>query len=447
MKRHGRGHRPVLGVATVFVGLVACGGSNAQERSVTVASTGPNVVSFWNDIANQTVSAASGVNTTPEELRPAYQVDLATVHLAIYDAVSAIDDRFMPYAITPAEPAAGASLDAAASAAAYGVLRALFPNRGAQYQAAYDRRVAAMPAGDAKTRGLALGSEVAAGIVALRANDGRAVVLAPHVSSTAQGKFRSANTAPFNRHVAFIRPFSLLRTDQFRPAGPPPLDSAAYATAFNETKSVGGAVSAARSAEQFEVARFHTEAPGPFITRNFGRFATRTADVADAARLMAFIYVVHADAIAACFEAKYFFEAWRPSSAIALADTAANAATASDAAWTPALPTPNHPEYPAAHSCTAGGLGETLRQYYGTRKVTYTFDSTVTGTTSTYATTDDLGDESQIARIYGGMHFRFSTVDGVALGTRVAQWVAEHHFGRRRPSHSAAPSDRMEKPT
>ncbi len=447
MKRNCRWQGRVLGISTLVVGLIACGGSSAQERAVTMASTGPNVVSFWNDIANRTVNAASGANTTPEEQRPAYQVDLATVHLAIYDAVSAIDGRFMPYAITPAAPATGASLDAAASAAAYGVLRVLFPNRGAQYQGAYDSHVAAIPAGDAKTRGLALGSEVAAGIVALRANDGRAVRLAPYESSATAGKFRSANPAPFNRHVAFIKPFSLLRTDQLRPAGPPALDSAAYATAFNETKTVGGTVSTARSAAQLEVARFHTEAPGPFITRNFGRFATGTADVAEAARLMAFIYVVHADAIAACFEAKYFFEAWRPSSAILLADTDANAATSTDAAWAPALPTPNHPEYPAAHSCTAGGLGETLRQYFGTRKVTYTFDSTVTGTTSTYATTDALGDESQIARVYGGMHFRFSTVDGLALGTRVAQWVAEHHFARRKPSNSTTPSDRMEKQT
>jgi hypothetical protein len=93
--------------------------------------------------------------------------------------------------------------------------------------------------------------------------------------------------------------------------------------------------------------------------------------------------------------------------------------------------TPNHPEYPAAHSWTSGTLGETLRQYYGTHRVVYAFDSAVTGTTRTYATTDALDDESRIARVYGGMHFDFSTAAGVELGTRVAQWVAARHFGRR----------------
>ncbi|MEP7296376.1 MAG: vanadium-dependent haloperoxidase [Burkholderiales bacterium] len=420
-------------IIALTLSLAACGGSGANERSVTITSTGPNVVSYWNDIANRTVNVAAAINVTPEEQRPTYQVDLATVHLAVYDAVTAIDGRYQPYAITPVSSAAGASMDAAASAAAYGVLHALFPNRGAQYEAAYEDRLRAIPDGDAKTRGIALGSEVATGIVALRANDGRAVALAPYVSGTAPGKFRSANATPVYRYVPFIKPFSLTRVDQFRPGGPPPLDSAAYAIALNDSKATGGTLSAVRTAEQLEVARFQTEAPAPFITRNFGRFATSTADVAEAARLMALLYVVHADAVAACFEAKYFYEAWRPFSAIPLADTDNNAATTSDAAWTPVLSTPNHPEYPAGHSCSAGGLGEALRQFYGTRQVAYTFDSAVTGATRSYASTDALADESEVARVVGGMHFRFSTVDGVALGTHVAQWVAAHHFARRNP--------------
>ncbi len=264
----------------------ACGGSDGEEARVGITSTQPNVVSYWNDVANRTVNATSATNTTDEEQRPSYHVDLATVHVAIYDAVSAIDGRYEPFAITSTAPSAGASLDAAASAAAYGVLRALFPNRGAQYEAAYASRIDAIPAGDARTKGLALGREVAAAVVALRAEDGRGVVLAPYVSST-------------------------------------------YA------------------------------------------------------------------------------------------------------AWTPVLPTPNHPEYPAGHSCTSGALGETLRQYYGTRQVSYSFDSAVTGTTRTYATTDALDDESRIARLYGGMHVDFSITTGVELGVHVAQWVAAHHFGRR----------------
>jgi hypothetical protein len=415
----------------LVLGLSACAVPRSAAPPVTVAANQPNVVSYWNDIANQTVLATSTVNTTPEEQRPTFFFDLASVHVAIYDAVVAIEGRYKPFAVKPTGPATGASTEAAVSAAAYGVLKALFPNRSAQYQAAYEQRLAALPDSPAKTTGLALGSEVAAAVVGLRANDGRSVALAPYVSGTAAGQFRSANPNPVFRHFPSIKPFALDRLDQFRPAPPPALNSAAYAAALNETRSLGGTVSALRTTEQLEMARFHTEPPPVAITRNLGRFASSTANVADAARLMAFIYVSYVDAIGACFDAKYHYQSWRPVSAIHMADADGNDATPIDVAWTPVLPTPNHPEYPAAHSCTSGSLGEALRSYYGTPNITFTWDSKVTGTTRTYAGVDAFNAEAGSARIYGGMHFTHSTVAGEELGKRVAQWVALRHFGRQ----------------
>lgn len=425
--------KSALAIALMLAGgLAACGGNDDDsDRVVRVTSSSPNVVSYWNDVANRTLNATATINITAEEQRPSYHVDLAAVHIAIYDAISAIDGRYVPFAVTPTAPASGASLDAAASAAAYGVLRALYPNRTAQYQTAYDDALGAIADGTAKARGIALGTEVAAAVVAMRANDGRAVVLAPYVSSSAPGKFRSANPTPFNRYVPYMKPLSLTRVDQFRPAPPPDLTSAEYASSFNESKAGGGATSTLRTPAQLETALFHTEVPAIFVTRNLGRFAASTTDAAEAARLMAFLYVAHGDAITACFEAKYFYETWRPLSAIPLADSDGNAATISDPAWTPVTPTPNHPEYPAAHSCTFGALGETLRRYYGTTHVVFDFDSNATHTTRTYEATDALNQESEIARIYGGMHFRHSTTAGVHLGEQVAGWVADHHFGRR----------------
>jgi hypothetical protein len=311
------------------------------------------------------------------------------------------------------------------------VLKALFPNRGAQYQAAYEQRLAAVPEGPAKAQGLALGQEVAAEVVRLRANDGRNVALAPYVSGSDPGRFRSANPNPVFRHFPSIRPFALDRLSQFRPPAPPALGSAAYAAAVSETRALGGTTSAARSAEQLEVARFHTEPPPPAITRNLGRFASSTSDVGDAARLMASLYVSYVDAIAACFEAKYHYEAWRPVSAIRMADVDGNDATTADPSWSPALPTPNHPEYPAAHSCTSGSVGEVLRRHYGTPRVTFTWDSQVTGTTRTYAGIDAFSQEAGRARIHGGMHFSHSVAAGEELGRQVARWVADRHFGRQ----------------
>lgn len=412
----------------------ACATPHHAAPAVTVTANQTNVVAFWNDIANQTVlaaSPASAVNPTPEEQRPAFFFDVASVHVAIYDAVVAIEGRYKPFAVKPKATAAGASTEAAVNAAAHGVLKALFPNRSTVYQAAYEQRMAAVPDGNAKALGLALGSEVAAAVVRLRANDGRLVALTPYASGTAPGQFRAANPNPVFRHFPSIKPFALDSLSQFRPAPPPALNSAAYAAAVNETRALGGTASTTRTAQQLEVARFHTEPPPPAITRNLGRFASSTANVGDAARLMAMVYVSYVDAIGACFEAKYHYQTWRPASAIAMADTDGNDATAPDAAWTPALPTPNHPEYPAAHSCTSGSVGEALRGFYGTPDVTFTWDSTVTKTTRTYVGIDAFNAEASLARIHGGMHFRPATVAGEELGRRVAQWVAQRHFGRQ----------------
>ncbi|MDZ7591260.1 MAG: phosphatase PAP2 family protein [Rubrivivax sp.] len=415
----------------LVLAVTACATPRSAAPPVTVTANQTNVVAYWNDIANKTVLATSPVNTTPEEQRPTFFFDLASVHVAIYDAVVAIEGRYKPFAVKPKSPAVGASTEAAVSAAAYGVLKALFPNRSAVYQAAYEQRLAALPDGTAKTMGLALGSEVAAEVVRLRADDGRMVALAPYVSGTAPGQFRAANPNPVFRHFPSIQPFALASLGQFRPAPPPAMNSAAYAAAVNETRALGGTASAVRTAEQLEVARFHTEPPPPAITRNLGRFASSTANVGDAARLMALIYVSYVDAIGACFEAKYHYGTWRPVSAIRMADADGNDATTPDAAWTPALPTPNHPEYPAAHSCTSGSVGEALRSFYGTPDVTFTWDSNVTKTTRTYAGIEAFNAEAGLARIQGGMHFRHATVAGEELGRRVAQWVAQRHFGRQ----------------
>lgn len=424
-------HRTGPWAVPLILALSACATPRGAAPDVTVVANQPNVVSYWNDIANQTVLASSAVNTTPEEQRPTFFFDVASVHVAIYDAVVAIEGRYKPFAVKPRSPAAGASTEAAVNAAAYGVLKALFPNRGAQYEAAYSQRQAAVPDSPAKTLGQALGSEVAAAVVRLRANDGRMVALAPYVSGTAPGQFRSANPNPVFRHFPSVKPFALESLGQFRPAPPPPLGSAAYAAAVEETRALGGTTSTVRTAAQGEVARFHTEPPPPGVTRNLGRFASSTAHVGDAARLMAMLYVSYVDAIGACFEAKYHHQAWRPVTAIQMADVDGNAATAADPAWTPALPTPNHPEYPAAHSCTSGSVGEALRGFYGTPNVTFTWDSKVTGTTRTYRGIEAFDAEAGLARIHGGMHFRHSTEAGLQLGRQVARWVVSRHFGRQ----------------
>ena len=186
-----------------------------------------------------------------------------------------------------------------------------------------------------------------------------------------------------------------------------------------------------RTAAQLETARFNTEAPPAFWARNLRSFATTSGTIAEHARLTAMLWVVQADALTTCFESKYSFHLWRPTSAIALADTDGNAATTADTAWAPLPPTPNHPEYPAAHACETAAAAATLQGYYDTPNIAFDFTSTGTGSTHTFTAVQAMLDDVQIARIAGGMHFRSATVDGAALGRNVADWVLSRHFQSR----------------
>jgi len=416
------------------VWLVQGCGDDDDEPLVTVASHGPNMVSYWDEVAATTVNAPASANDATESERfPNYAFDMTTVHVAMYDAAMAIAGTHQPYQVTPAAPAAGASMEAALAAAAYGVLQGLFPNRAALYQAKYDDALATVTDAAAKAQGVALGTEVANAILAERASDGRATVLPAFVPGTQPGQFRGVN--PIGRTNQYVKPFSLMSASQFRAPGPPALGSAAYTADFNETRDLGGATSTARTVEQTEAARFHTEPPPRFWTRNLRQFAISQPTLAEKARLMALLYVDQADVAIACFETKYHFLWWRPTSAINFADTDGNPDTLADPAWTPVVPTPNHPEYPAAHGCVFGGTGEALRSFYRTSRLRFSFDTTASGIspegmTHAYESIRDMTDDS-LARIWGGMHFRTSVEHGRTLGEKTAAWVASRHFGPR----------------
>lgn len=419
--------------------LAACGGgsSTSQDddlaqalgagKSVTLVAQAPNLVSRWHEVATTTVNVPS----TPTGATPEERVggpDLATVQIAVYDAAMAIARTHKPFATSPNAPAAGASMEAAINEAAYRVLLGLFPSRTDKYQAMYDAEMAKIGAGSAKAQGMALGAEVARATLALRANDGRSVALAPFVPGTEPGQFVPANPNLVGRVNPYIRPFTLNAVDQFRPGPPPALTSELYATDLNETKDYGGATSTLRTPEQLEIARFNTESPAVQGPRNLRRLATTQASLAENARLLAMLTVATAESGLACFDAKYTYLFWRPRTAIPRADADGNPATAADPGWLPVVPTPNHPEYPAAHGCNQSAVAETLRSFFGTKKVGFTWDSTVTGTTRSYDSTDDFLREALDARVWGGMHFRNSTEVGAHVGRKVTQWMMRDHF-------------------
>ncbi len=398
--------------------------SPAAARTLPAFSPGaPNVISRWNEIAAATIDGPAAPAGTPEERAPNYAFDLATVHVAMYDAVVAISGGGKPLVAAPKGPTAGASQEAAAITAACEVLGRLFPARASGYRPACEAQLAALPDDAACTLGAAIGREVGAAVADWRANDGRSVALPPFVAGDAPGQFRGP--AIVGRAYPSVRPFALRSAAQFRVKEPPALTSDAYARALAETRSLGGAVSSARTDELATSARFHSEPPFRFWPRNVRVFLTGTAPLLEQARLGALIWVTHADATIACFDAKYHYLAWRPFSAINLASEDA------DPAWKPFLPTPPHPEYPAAHACVTGALAQSLETYFGTEAISFDFDSMASQTRHHYDSTKALVDDVEMARIGGGMHFRFSAQAGESLGREVARWTAAQTFQLR----------------
>jgi hypothetical protein len=233
-------------------------------------------------------------------------------------------------------------------------------------------------------------------------------------------------------NIPNIKPFTLKVPAQFQPNGPPQLKSGAYTKDFDEVKALGIAdgVNSPRSAAEDSLAALGTDPPGPFYTRNLLRLLTANPlGLVDNARVLAAGWTAQADAFIGCFDAKYNkFRFWRPRTAIPAAADDGNKQTVADTTWTPNEVTPNHPEYPSAHSCGAGSLFEVVRKVYGTKNISFVIDNTPGTIVRPYTSTDAFLADLQDARVFGGMHFRFATEDGMLLGRQTANWVLAHHF-------------------
>lgn len=389
-----------------------------------------DVITDWNEIGASTVVAA-----LPAE-RGSAGLDLSLVHIAMYDAINAIQPRYRTYIAQLSTNPAGASADAAAATAAYGVLRYNFPSRAMALDASYAAALAAIANGSAKTLGVAVGTEVAQDVINWRMNDGRYAVVA-YAFGSGPGAYQltpPGPPSPVGTQTSGIRPLALQEFGRFRAYGPPGLRSETYTRDYNETRLMGARNSTVRTAAQTEIGLFHTESPNTFWARNLRNFTAGLGlDLLDHARLMALLFVSFNDGGGVCFDSKYTYKFWRPVTAIRNGDTDGNDNTEQDAVWTPLANTPPHPEYPAAHGCAAGAVTEIIRREVG-EKVAITFNSTVPNTIAhVFASPDELVAEIINARIYGGMHFRNSVEHGVRLGRKVGAWVDEHYFQPLRP--------------
>ena len=403
------------------------------------ANPAPNAVTDWALIVQQSIHNAGAPRSagTSEILH-------TTVMLAVYDAVIAIEGGYEPYAARIQAPA-GADARAAAATAAYRTARArVAASQVAFLDAQYASYMATIADGTAKSAGVQVGEQAAAGILAARANDnfGNVVLYECSALPVAIGEFEPdagcpttpASPQPVDAKVGRILPFTYADASAFRPAGPDPLTSSAYAEDFDETREYGRIDSSVRTAEQTDIAYFWAENPYVHWNRNIVRLAVANGlSLRDSARFFALVHTTASDAIIAGFEAKYYFTAWRPRTAIPLADFDGNPDTDADASWKPLLSV-NHPEYPSGHGFWTTAVLEAVSAFFGGNRVTWTLATSkaaVPKLVQTERTFDRLNAillDVTNARIWAGLHWRHSMRHGSQIGRHVAAHVSRHYF-------------------
>jgi len=416
--------RVLLAVALVVslstLGLVLSPGSARAQKPEAPASA----VLAWNGFAVDLI-----VNTE-HKLQPESYVYMAYTQAAVYDAVVAVSGHFPAY-LPGLAHRPHASVDAAVAAAAHRVLAHYFPDQLTALDTRYQSALAAVADGPQKDSGISVGLRAADAVLAARAGDGFQDVVTypttpgPGLWVPTPPAFLAAQTP----QLATMTPFTFPTASDFRPGPPPALGSAAWAAGYNEVKALGSEGSTSRTPEQTATARFWLGNVALMYNEALrGLAASHGLDAVHAARLLVTGDMLGADALIACFDAKYHYGFWRPVTAIRAGDTDQNADTAADPAWTPLVVTPNHPEYPSAHGCVSAAQAVVVADFLGTSTVDIDLHSSATGTVRPFATVSDWLGSVGNGRVWGGIHYRFSTDAGVQLGTSVARNALSHGF-------------------
>jgi hypothetical protein len=436
----------VLRVMAIAVVALAVAASAGTTRDAAAALPPGNTVAQWNKIAEDTV-VGSGAFQSEGFIYTAY------VSAAVYDALVAIEGGFEPYGPAITAPA-GASIDAAVVEAAYRTLLNYFPSQAGNLGALYTEALGLIADGTAKIDGQAVGLAAATNIIALRSGDGRmtpiGVTSAFPTLPPGPGVWRLTPpfAAPQVPWVGNVRRFVLQSVDQFLPDPPPSLQSDDWVEAFNEIKAYGAATSSVRSDEQTAIARFWSAN----VIRQYNRVGrdiatARGLSLLETGRLAAMVNVVGADALMSALYAKYNYLFWRPVTAIDPSAVTAdgfgpvpgyadgNPATVEQAGWRPLLTTPNHPEYPAAHGVISSAMAEVFSTFLDTNQTDldiHGFDpGGPAGNLDAVRHYDAPSEERREiidARLWAGLHYRFSGVAGVVLGRKVAKFDLRHAF-------------------
>ncbi|MEU6771795.1 vanadium-dependent haloperoxidase [Streptomyces sp. NPDC046759] len=401
----------------------ALGSGAAHSPAPATAATGPGtLVVEWN---RELITILGDPKAQPAGVHPTRS--FALLQAAEYDAVVSITRAGPAYKFSVSAPR-GARADAAADQAAHDVLAALYPGERAGVDQRLSSRLSVIPGGPDKAAGMAVGAAVARRLISLRSDDGSAAKAPPFRPGDRPGDYRPTPPdfpAPVFTDWGSVKPFVLARGRQFRPAAPPAVSSAAYATALNEVRNLGSRTSTTRTPDQTAAAKFWAAAPVWNVWNQIAQnlVTSRNTTLEQAVKIFARLDLSLADTAIALYDAKYGYRVWRPVTAIRLGPTRYTPRIVGDPHWTPLLATAPDPSYPSAHAAFSQAAATTLTDFYGAR---HHLSVTSKGMTRTFAGFQDAAVEAWLSRIWSGQHTSFDNRAGRDLGTQVAGTVAGH---------------------
>ena len=380
-----------------------------------------DVVLDWNAIATS-LPAPNGFEAARR---------LAIVQLAVFEAVNSITGEYEPYLGTVV-PTAGASPDAAAVQAAYDVLKA-FHSSNTTLDALLASSLALIHDGPAKDAGIATGHAAAAAVLDSRINDGSAATDLYFPSSANPGEYQLTDGCAAGLFSAWanVKPFGIQHAGDFILPPPPALDSVEYANDYLEVKTVGdiNADPTVRPPDRADVVRFYAVTGAPYVFSSAARqiSVAQQRSLSHNARTLAVMAMAINDSYILSFATKYTYKLWRPETAIRQGDYDGNDLTEGDPMFHTFIGTPCFPSYPSNHASGSRAAAEVLKRAYGEGNHMITIANplvpSISGIRLHYETFNDICNDVDDARVYGGIHFRFDQDGGNRLGRAVATFI------------------------
>jgi hypothetical protein len=355
----------------------------------------------------------------------------AIVQLAVFEAVNAIIGDYEPYLGSINAPA-WASPEAAAIAAAHRTLVTLRPASAPALDILRTASLAAIPDSPEKLAGILVGEDAAAAMLLERLNDGWNATVS-YTPGTNPGDWQppSPTTPAFLPHWGQVTPFGILHGAQFRLSHPPLLHTGLYAADYNEVKLLGRIDSPLRPQDRTDVARFFamTSPTGAWNPAARQASAAQGLTLSENARLFALLQMAMADGSITAYDTKYYYNFWRPQTAIQQGDVDGNPQTDGDPTWVPLIATPAFPSYASGHATLSGAARAVLERELGKggHAIVLTHPG-LPGVALNYTAWEEITDDIDDARVYGGIHFRFEQETGARQGRQVGRYILRNYL-------------------